>query len=537
MIRVADLFCGAGGASTGFLQAADKRGLSVDLVAVNHWPTAVQTHTMNHPSARHFCQSIETLDPEVAVPSGRLDLLIAAPECVHFSTARGGRPMSDQSRASAWHLLRWLEVLRVDHLLIENVPEFQTWGPLGATGRPLVAKRGSTFRAFIGALESLNYRVEWKVLNAADYGAVTTRRRLFLQARRGNKPIVWPRQTHSKTGGRDLFGGLKKWRAAREVIDWSLKSESIFSRKRPLKPATIRRIIEGLKRFGGPELQPFIVQLTHGTRTSSVDVPFQTITGANRGELGVAEPFMVGMEHGGRVVDANQPLPTITTAKGGSFGVAEPFIVPYHAEREGQSARTHDVNQPLPVVPTSPVFGLAEPFIVPFRSDNDGRKPRVGSVDSPLHTITTENPIGLVEPFILGQQSGSIARQVTEPVPTIAADGAIALAEAFLTKYNRTATGGYSIDDPLDTVSTRDRFALVQPVVDGMALDIRFRMLQPHELSAAMSFPKGYQFSGNKGETIKQVGNAIDVTMARALGFAILDAMHGAPSKKSEAVA
>lgn len=531
MIKVADLFCGAGGASTGFLQAATDRGVSVDLVAVNHWPIAVETHTKNHPQAKHFCQSIETLDPEIAVPGRRLDLLIAAPECVHFSSARGGRPMSDQSRASAWHLLRWLEVLRVDHLLIENVPEFQTWGPLGAHGRPLVNRRGDTFRAFIAALESLTYRVEWKVLNAADYGAVTTRRRLFLQARRGNKPITWPKQTHSRTGGRDLFGGMKKWRAAREVIDWSLKSESIFSRKRPLKPATIRRIIEGLKRFGGPGLQPFIIQLTHGVRASSVDLPLQTVTGANRGELGVAEPF----------------------------------IVPYHAEREGQVPRTHDVDQPLPVVPTSPVFGLVEPIVVTLRNNNRGQSVdsplapvtaggthhgliepfivgmehggRLVDTGSPMPTITTAKggSFAVVEPFVLGQQSGSIARPVSEPVPSIATDGAISVVEPFLTKYNRTATGGYSVDDPLDTVTAKERFALVQPVVDGMALDIRFRMLQPHELSAAMSFPKGYAFAGNKGENIKQIGNAIDVSMARALGAAILSAMHGEKATKPKA--
>jgi len=435
MIRVADLFCGAGGASTGFLQAATKQGVSVDLVAVNHWPIAVQTHTQNHPAARHFCQSIETLDPEVAVPGRKLDLLIAAPECVHFSTARGGRPMSDQSRASAWHLLRWLEVLRVEHVLIENVPEFQTWGPLAANGRPMVSKKGNTFRAFISALESLNYRVEYRVLNAADYGAVTTRRRLFLQARRGNKPIIWPRQTHSRTGGRDLFGGLKKWRGAREVIDWTLKSESIFDRKRPLKPATIRRIIAGLEKFGGEGLKPFIVQLTHGGRTSSVDVPLQTVTVANRGELGVAQPF----------------------------------IVPYHAERDGQSARTHAIDQPLPVVPTSNVFGLVEPVVVTLRNNDRGQSvdspidtitaggthhgliepfivpPRgfsqtdrkVDDVDEPLRTITAVagHTFGLVEavvePFMLGQQSGATPRAVSDPVPTVSTDGAISVVEPF----------------------------------------------------------------------------------------------------------
>jgi DNA (cytosine-5)-methyltransferase 1 len=407
-----DLFAGAGGCSTGLLQAATARGVRVDLTAVNHWPRAVETHTVNHPEAQHFCASIETLDPRVAVPGGKLDLLIAAPECTHHSTARGGRPINDQSRASAWHILRWLELLRVDHVLIENVPEFQSWGPIGAHGRPLKAKKGETFRAFVAAIESYGYRVEWRVLNAADYGAATTRRRLFIRASR--KAIVWPEPTHSRTGSATLFGDRRRWRAAREVIDWSLPSRSIFERKKPLKPATMRRIYEGLRRFGGDEVRPFLVQLTHGGRLYDVETPLPTVTTANRGET------------------------------------------------------------------------------------------------------------GLVQPFVLGQHGGSVARPVSEPVPTIATDGALCLIEPYLTEYYGNG-GAQSVDDPLPTVTTRDRFALVQPVVNGQALDIRFRMLQPHELAAAMSFPPCYRFTGNKGETIKQIGNAVVCAVAEALCGAIFD--------------
>lgn len=418
-MRAVDLFAGAGGCSTGLLQAATKRGERVELVAVNHWPRAVETHTVNHPEARHFCQSIETLDPRVAVPGGRLDLLIAAPECTHHSTARGGKPINDQSRASAWHIMRWIELLRVDQVLIENVPEFQTWGPLTAKHRPVQAKKGETFRAFIAAMESYGYRVEWKVLNAADYGAATTRRRLFIRASRGRKAIAWPEPTHSKTGGATLFGGRRRWRAAREVIDWSLPSQSIFERKKPLKPATRRRILEGLRRFGGDEIKPFLVELS-GTGPDN--------------------------------------LP--------------------------RSARSLD--QPLGTV-------------------------RAGGTH---HAV--------VEPFILGQHGGSVARPVSRPVPTIAADGAVSLIEPYLTEYYGNG-GAQSVDDPVPTVTTRDRFALVQPVVDGRLLDIRFRMLQPHELAAAMSFPPGYVFTGNKGETIKQIGNAVVCAVAEALCGAILD--------------
>lgn len=525
---IADLFCGAGGASTGALRAIEARGMRAQLTCVNHWPIAVETHTRNHPEARHFCASIETVDPRVAVPSGKLDLLIAAPECTHHSTARGGKPINDQSRASAWHIMRWLELLRVEHVLIENVPEFQTWGPLGRNGRPLKSRKGETFRAFVSALESYGYRVEWKVLNAADYGAATTRRRLFIRANRGRQAIAWPQPTHSKTGAATLFGGRQKWRAAREIIDWSLPSQSIFARKRPLRPATIRRILEGLRRFGGPELHPFLVQLTHGVRTLNVDAPLPTVTTANRGEIGIAEPF----------------------------------IVPYYGENGTQRPRTHSLNEPLPTQPTNPKFGLVEPFVLQQQSGGVARP-----VSEPAPTISTDGAIALVQPFILGQQSNSAPRTTDDPIPTVAAAGKIAfiepfivtqrnnnapktldepvpalctgghiaLAEPFLTKY--TSTGqAYSVDQPIDTITTRDRFGLVQPVVNGYVLDIRFRMLQPHELSAAMSFPKGYAFAGNKGDAIRQIGNAVDCAMAEALCGAILDA--GKPTiVRREAVA
>jgi DNA (cytosine-5)-methyltransferase 1 len=462
-ISVADLFAGAGGCTTGCLDAAQRRGIRADVVAVNHWPVAVATHTVNHPEARHFCATIETLDPRVAVPSGCLDLLIAAPECVFHSTARGGKPIDDQRRASAWHILRWLEMLHVEDVIIENVPEFQHWGPLGKNNRPLKSRRGDIFRAFIAAIEALNYRVEWKVLNAADYGAATTRRRLFVRATRGRRQIAWPDATHSRTGSPTLFGGRKRWRPAREIIDWSISGQSIFQRKRPLRPATMRRILEGLRRFGGSEMRPFIIAL----------------------------------EHGGRVHSAEVPLPTITTAKGGAFGVAEPFLVPFYGENGEQRPRTHSLESPLPVQPTNPKFGLCEPFV-------------------------------------LQQQSSGVPRPVDQPVPTLAADGAVSLVEPFLTEYYGNG-GAQPVSDPIPTVTTRDRFALVQPVVNGMALDIKFRMLQPHELSAAMGFPKSYVFTGNKGDAIRQIGNAVSCEMARALVGSILDARRPGAARPVEA--
>lgn len=387
-IRAADLFCGAGGASTALRRACERLGLKLETVAINHWPTAIETHTLNHPGVRHICASVESVDPRQAVPGGRLQLLLAGPECTHHSSARGGRPINDQSRASAWHILRWLELLRVDNVLIENVPEFQTWGPLGTNGRPLKRRKGETYRAFLAAVESLGYRVEARVLNAADYGDPTTRKRLFIQARRGNRPITWPAPTHSRTGGRTLFGETKRWRPAREVIDWSLPSQSIFGRKKPLSPKTMARIVAGLRRFGGEQL----------------------------------EPFLVCMEHQGSIRSVDQPLPTITTARGGAMAVVEPFIL---QQQSGGVARP--VSEPLPTIATDGAQALVEPFILPFLGERKGQAPRVRSVDEPLQTITTSNPIGLVEPFVASYYGTKNLSPVSAPLPTVTTKDRFAL--------------------------------------------------------------------------------------------------------------
>lgn len=476
VVRAADLFAGAGGASTGLRLACQQIGVGLDLIAVNHWPTAIETHSANHPDARHSCAPVETLDPRVAVPGGRLDILIAAPECIHFSRARGGRPMSDQNRASAWHILRWLELLRVDAVLIENVPEFVTWGPLGTNGRPLKSRKGDTFRAFLAALESLNYRVEYRVLNAADYGEATTRRRLFIQARRGRARIAWPSPTHARKGYRSARGAVARWRPAREVIDWSLQGESIFRRKKPLAPATMRRILEGLRRFGGPRLQPFLVVLRQHMDARSLEDPLPALTAGGE-HLGLAEPFVLHLTHGARERSIDNPLPTITAANRGEIGLVEPFII----------------------------------------ANNTNNRPH--SLDQPLGTVTGGNRFYVCEPFVLGQQSGATARPVSEPVPMIATDGAIALIEPYLQPYYRN--GGQlsrPVSEPAPTITSHDRLALVEPVViDGHALDIRFRMLRPHELAAAMGFPADYHFAGTKGDQVRQIGNAISVRTMAAL--------------------
>lgn len=395
-IHAADLFCGAGGASVGLRRATTQLGLSLDLLAVNHWTIAVQTHSLNHPDVRHLCESVERINPRDVIQGGRLQLLIAAPECTNHSRARGGRPINDQSRATAWHILKWAQELYIDNILIENVEEFREWGPLGANGKPLKTGKGQTYRAFIEALRSLGYRVEDRVLNAADYGDPTTRRRLFIMARRGKRAIEWPAATHSRTGAATLFGKTKHWRAAREVIDWTIPSRSIFQRTKALSPKTLARIVAGLRRFGGQQLEPFLVCMEHGQRERSLDAPLPTITTARGGAMALVEPFILQQQSGGAPRGVDQPLPTITTD--GAQALVEPFLLPFHGERQGQPKRVHSLDDPMPTQTTENCFALVEPFVASYYGTQN-----VSPVSAPLPTVTTKDRFALVLPVVNGQ--------------------------------------------------------------------------------------------------------------------------------------
>lgn len=339
---MADLFCGAGGTSTGAAQAVEALGYTLRLTAVNHWERAVATHAANHPTARHLCASIDSLNPLHLFSEGELDILWASPECTHHSRARGGRPMRDQSRATAWCVTRWAEALRPSIVMVENVPEFEEWGPLDSRGKPVKERKGETFQAWIQTLRSIGYRVDWRVLCAADYGDPTTRRRLFVQAVRGRRRIVWPEPTHSPES--DLFG-RPRWRSAAEaVIDWSIPAPRIDERKRPLAPKTMSRILEGLARYGG---KPFVVAMEHGGRTVTADAPLPTVTCAKGGAMGVS--YLLPQQSGGRLRPAFEPAPTVAAAG------AIALVVEYYGT--GQARPTSD---PLPTVTCNDRFALVK---------------------------------------------------------------------------------------------------------------------------------------------------------------------------------
>jgi DNA (cytosine-5)-methyltransferase 1 len=414
-LQIADLFCGAGGSTTGIRQAVACMGRKASILAINHWQVAIQTHSANNDGVSHLCESVDHIDPTQVVPDQELDLLWASPACTHHSVARGGRPRCEQQRAPAWIIPYWLENLKVKRLIIENVPEFQSWGPLDDNGQPVKEAKGETYKAFISAIRSLGYAVEWRVLNAANYGDPTIRRRLFIQAIKGTgNKIQWPDVTHSEKPF--SVHGLPTWIPAREIIDASLHGESIFKRKKPLADATLRRIEHGIKKYWQPYAEPFLIILRGTGKSRALD----------------------------------KPLPSETTS-GSHFALIEPFITRFHGGHDSPK-RNHSVKQPLPVIDTSNRYGLVEPFIV---------------------------------------------------------------------KYYGTGEGAESIGVPLSTITTKDRFALVE-AGGKVALDIRFRMLQPHELAAAQGFPQDYKFCGNKKEITKQIGNAVPVNTSRELAYCCL---------------
>lgn len=475
--NVVDMFCGAGGESTGIMQAAFEQDMKVNLLAINHWERAMETHAANHPSAEHLCESVDRIDPTKAVRGGKLDLLWASPECTHHSVARGGRPKSDQSRASAWLILKWLSELYVERVIIENVPEFLSWGPLDSNGRPVKNLKGKTFRAFVLSMQSLGYTVDWKILCAADYGDPTTRRRLFIQAVKGRKKIMWPQITHIDGDGSNLMG-YQPWITARDIIDWNIHGTSIFDRKKPLADATIRRIAAGIEKYWGDYAKPFLAVLygTSDVRSLNLPLPLVTTSGAH---YALIEPMLVDFTHKNNPYPIDQPVRTITTKC--HFGLLQPFITRYHGDHKGQQdggSRNHKV----------------EPFITAIGQTS--AKDRSRSLDEPLSTVVGKQEHVLIEPLIMEYYGNG----GTEPV-----------------------------SEPLKTVTTKDRFALLEPFMVQCAhgggevgLDIRFRMLKNHELKRAQGFPDDYILTGNTTEQTKQIGNAVPVNTAKALALAAM---------------
>jgi DNA (cytosine-5)-methyltransferase 1 len=436
------MFCGSGGESQGIHWSVEKAGLHAKMFAINHWERAIETHRANFPNTEHICRDVQDIDPSKVIPGRKIALMWASPACTHFSVARGGKPCDDQSRVTPFTVLDWLDKLTVDRLIIENVPEFKSWGPLDEeTRRQIPELKGETFNAYISMIRGLGYTVDHKVLNAADYGAPTTRRRLFIQAVRtgSGKSILWPEATHARLGPNStLVGKTISWVPARAIIDWSLPTQIIDERTKPLAANTMRRIFRGIEKYWGEYATPFLVRYNEGVN------------------------------------------------------------------------RVHSLDNPIPVLDTSNRYGLVQPLVMHIgHTSSNGR---MRSIDEPLATVVTKEEACLIEPLFIPQHSCGEVRPTTNPLSTIATKGAIGIVEPLIVEYYSNGVCR-PISEPIPVIPTKDRFALITPE----NARIGFRMLKSHELAAAQSFPRDYIFTGNRGEVIKQIGNAVCPKMAEAL--------------------
>lgn len=515
---IVDNFAGGGGASTGIEMAT---GYSVD-IAINHDPDAIRMHMANHPSTKHYCESVWDVDP-IKVCKGRpVGLAWFSPDCKHFSKAKGGKPKDKNIRGLAWVALRWAGKVRPRVIMLENVEEFKTWGPLNRRHRPIKAKQGETYRKFLHQLKDLGYEVETRELVAADYGAPTTRKRFFLIARCDGKKIVWPEPTHSPRESLEVQQGSKEpYVAAANIIDWSIPCPSIFERKKPLAENTMRRIARGLQKYVFDNPEPFIIQVNHtGTfRGQKMEDPMPTIT-AKHG-FGVVTPYIMcnNANNTGRAV--GDPVPTITT--GNRNFLAAPTLIQYHTETTENGVRAGGLENPIQTLDTSNRYGLVSAFISKYFAG--GYQGAGADCEEPLPTVTAVDHNSVCTAHIIQMNHNSIGTDMRDPVNTIVVGpGHIGEVRAFLMKYYGTGVG-QDIRKPLDTITSKDRFGLIE--IHGtkyQIIDIGLRMLEPHELYAAQGFPPDYiidrDISGKKitkTEQVKRCGNAVCPPIPAAL--------------------
>ncbi|MDY4380367.1 DNA cytosine methyltransferase [Pectobacterium brasiliense] len=639
---IVDNFAGGGGASTGIEMAI---GRSVD-IAINHDPNAIAMHTTNHPDTLHYCESVFDIDPVAATAGRPVGLAWFSPDCRHFSKAKGSKPVKKEIRGLAWIVLRWALAVRPRVMMLENVEEFKTWGPLLAnddgTQQPDPARAGETFEAFCGMLSGgipadhpalaeaceflgielasvqgkqlicgLGYNVDYRELRACDYGAPTIRKRFFMVMRCDGHPVEWPEVTHGDPKSPAVQAGkLEPWRTAAECIDWSIPCPSIFERKKPLAENTLRRIARGLERFVINNPQPFIVKCNHTStktrydcfRGQSLDEPLQTITRTHG--FAVVTPHLTKFRTGATGQEVTEPMPTITAGSsirpggnGHALGMVEatlePFIVgaggpkysakprsteqpmntlcntnhsalitPYIA-RMGQTGfggdrMAYDTQDPLTTVVSKAEHLLIAPVIArqfgnsvghgadepngTITAGGGGKSQLVSAflakhfggnytgagvaMDAPSHTVTTTDHHALVTSNLIKMRGTNTGQRTDTPLQTVTAGGNhFGEVRAFLLKYYGNEKEGVSLNDPLHTVTTNDRFGLVTVEgVDYQIVDIGMRMLQPHELYAAQGFPEWYiidqDFRGVKYAKDKQVarcGNAVPPPFAEAL--------------------
>lgn len=584
---IVDNFAGGGGASTGIELAA---GRPVT-IAINHDPDAILMHKTNHPYTAHYQASVWDIDPREVCRGRPVGLAWFSPDCKHFSKAKGGKPVDKNIRGLAWIVLRWAGTVAPRVIMLENVEEFQTWGPV-RRGRPIKSKAGQTFRRFIEQLKALGYVVEWRELVAADYGAPTTRKRFFLIARRDGRPIVWPEPTRAPADSPEVKAGKKlPWRSAAEVIDWTIPAYSIFDGKqeikrkygvnavRPLADNTMRRVIRGVDKFTIRSGRPFLVPIGYGERKGQVprvhdlDDPLPTVVSTAKQSL--CAPVLCQVNHAGgdRSQDVQDTMPTITAKHG--YGISESILAPitltntggsvgepvhtvrtggggqmlaaanliqYHTE-QSENVRANGLREPLPTADASNRYALTTAQLVEYYSTG-----RSIDVEEPMHTVTGHDREAIVMAHIVKFKGNDLGQHPKYPLQTVTASaGEFAACHVYLAKATVGDWGRWPL--VRDLLNKYCGYSLAANEVLLLKIggklyfiaDILLRMLQPRELYNAMGFPPDYvidrDYLGNEYKKTKQVarcGNAVPPPFAEALVRANLPEWCGAEIRTME---
>lgn len=492
---IIDCFAGGGGASVGIEMALGRR---VD-IAINHDPDAILMHKTNHPDTLHLTEDIFKVDLQKYVKGQKVALMWASPDCTSHSKAKGEKPREKGLRILPWAVYKHAKVILPDVIIMENVEEIQQWGPLDDTGHPIPERKGEDYKKFITAMKSLGYVFDSRELVAADYGAPTTRKRWYAIFRRDGKEIVWPDPTHSKGG----VNGLKPWEPIYKYLDLNDWGKSIFGRKKPLAKNTMNRIARGLEKFVFENPEPFIVQVNHGGMVTPITAPY--LMRNNTGAPGS---------------DVKEPMLTITT--GGHHGLISPLLIQYHSETTQNEVRGQQVTEPIQTIDTSNRYGLVLSYITKFYKSGCGQ-----SLMEPIHTITTSpGHFGTVSILALPVEEllENLDKSIKEQNEVNDIIQKCTWVSQFIMEYYGCGTG-QRLNDPLHTIVTKDRFALVTVLGNEyVIMDIFLRMLNPEELKLGQGFPADYvidhDYTGKKYPKSKQVariGNSVVPIMAEKL--------------------
>lgn len=571
-----DNFAGGGGASTGIELATGRRVA----IAINHDPDAIRMHRTNHPYTEHLQASVWDVDPVAECRGRPVGLAWFSPDCKHFSKAKGAALVDRKIRGLAWITLRWAAKVRPRVIILENVEEFQTWGPV-RRGKPVKKLAGTTFRKFISQLEALGYTVEFRELVAADYGAPTSRKRFYLIARCDGQPIVWPKPTHSKTGA----DGLPKWRSAAEIIDWSLPCPSVFASKaeimatyglkavRPLAKNTMRRIIRGVDKFTVRSGKPFIVQQKFQNAAQNIEKPLTTVTAVGAHELckPLLAPVTVTNTSNSVGATVGEPMNTVRTGGGGGQMLVTPFLSECNHSGGGHIAPVGDAYKTITARHTG---GIVAPSLIQYHTEQT-ESVRASGLGAPINTVDASNRYGLTCANLVEYYTGGRPLDITDAMHTVTSHDREAVVAAHVVKFKGDDLG-HGMKEPMQTVTTSagefaecvaymakmhggdnlghwpeirallNEFCGYTLAEDEVLLleisgalyyiaDIGLRMLSPRELYNAMGFPPDYiidrDYEGNeykKSAQVARCGNAVCPPMATALVRANLPEWCGA---------